>query len=77
MSGYTEPKRTKRDRLILNLAARTLPLVDGQLEMDRHSAVISEGGDNGAYVQVWAWVSFEGTEFDKEPELQAIRRTYR
>jgi len=52
--------------LILNLAARHLPLVDGKLELDRHSAVVSEGADNGAYVQVWAWVSFENTELDKE-----------
>ena len=70
-------RRTRRDQLILDLATSVLPLVDGKLELDRHSAVISEGGDNGAYVQVWAWVSFEGTGFDKEPELQAIRRSYR
>ena len=72
MGTYANPRRTKRDRLILELATRTLPLVDGTLELDRHSAVISEGGDNGAYVQVWGWVSFEGTELDKEAEIQAI-----
>lgn len=68
MSGHTKQKRTKRDRLILDLAARILPLVDGELELDRHSAVISEGDDNGTYVQVWAWVPFEGTALDKEKE---------
>jgi hypothetical protein len=30
-------------------------------------AEVSEGEDNGAYVQVWAWVSFEGTPLDKNP----------
>lgn len=30
------------------------------------AAKVSEGGDNGAYVQAWMWVSFEGTPLDKE-----------
>jgi len=71
---HTSPKRTKRDNLILDLAARKLPLIDGELELDRHSAVVSEGGDNGAYVQVWAWVPFEYTQLDKEPERQFVAR---
>jgi hypothetical protein len=29
-------------------------------------AKVSEGDDNGAYVQAWVWVSFEGTPLDKE-----------
>lgn len=38
---------------------------DGQLEIDKE-ALVSEGSDNGAYVQAWVWVSFEGTKLDKE-----------
>lgn len=40
---------------------------DGELEFD-DNALVSEGNDNGAYVQGWRWVDFEGTEFDKEKE---------
>ena len=29
-------------------------------------AVVSEGDDNGAYVQSWTWVDFSGTPLDKE-----------
>lgn len=29
-------------------------------------AQISEGDDNGCYVQAWVWCDFEGTELDKE-----------
>lgn len=38
---------------------------DEKLSIDG-DAVVSEGDDNGAYVQVWAWVEFAGTELDKE-----------
>jgi hypothetical protein len=35
--------------------------------------VISEGDDNGCYVQAWAWVSFDGVEgLDKEAEEEDI-----
>jgi hypothetical protein len=40
-------------------------LRDGELELDK-GAVISEGDDNGAYIQTWMWVPFEGTVLDKE-----------
>lgn len=30
------------------------------------SPIISEGDDNGAYVQAWIWAPFAGTELDKE-----------
>lgn len=39
---------------------------DGDLEFDPDMEV-SEGDDNGAYVQGWKWVSFVGTQLDKEP----------
>jgi len=38
---------------------------EGELEIDS-DAKVSEGDDNGAYVQAWVWVSFADTEFDKE-----------
>lgn len=37
----------------------------GDLEFD-HSAVISTGEDNGAYVGSYKWISFAGTPLDKE-----------
>jgi hypothetical protein len=75
LNSLAKPKRTKRDAQILDLAERILPLVDGQLELDRHSAVVSEGFDNGAYVQVWAWVPFAGTELDKEAAYASSPRS--
>lgn len=39
---------------------------DGVLELDT-DARISEGDENGAYVQCWVWVDFAGTPLDKEP----------
>ena len=38
---------------------------EGELEID-NNAVVSDGDDNGAYVQAWVWVPFDGTELDKE-----------
>lgn len=38
---------------------------DGTIEIDS-GAKVSEGTDNGAYVQAWVWVDFAGTEFDRE-----------
>ena len=40
--------------------------VDGGRTEIHTDAEISEGEDNGAYVQAWVWVSFAGTELDKE-----------
>lgn len=40
---------------------------EGSCEIDEHP-VISEGDDNGAYVQAWMWVDFADTEYDKEKE---------
>lgn len=39
---------------------------DGDIQVD-DNAVISHGEDNGAYVQAWVWVTFDGTRLDKEP----------
>lgn len=35
------------------------------IEID-DDAIVSEGGENGAFVAAWVWVSFAGTRFDKE-----------
>jgi hypothetical protein len=40
---------------------------EGSIEID-DGAILSEGEDNGTYVQAWVWVDFAGTEFDKEEE---------
>ena len=56
----------ERDALIVQMA-RDLHHVDGELEIDPGAAV-SEGADNGAYVQAWVWVDFNGTTLCKEQE---------
>lgn len=56
----------ERDELIRDMA-RNLYHDEGAVEIDDCSAV-SEGSDNGAYVQAWVWVSFTGTLLDKENE---------
>ena len=38
---------------------------DGAIQIDADAA-ISDGSDNGTYVQAWVWVDFTGTELDKE-----------
>ena len=40
---------------------------EGVVEID-DSAQVSEGEDNGCYVQAWVWVDFSDTDFDKERE---------
>jgi hypothetical protein len=49
---------------ILELARVTLAR-EGELEFD-DDAIVSEGNDNGAYLQAWAWVDFGGTTLDKD-----------
>lgn len=53
-----------RRQAILKLVPGHADAEDLQIDED---ALVSEGDDNGAYVQAWVWVSFEGTPFDKEP----------
>ena len=38
---------------------------EGDIEID-DDAVVSDGDDNGAYVQAWVWIPFSGTDLDKE-----------
>lgn len=54
----------EREDRIRALAIR-LHEKEGDLEIDG-GAVVSEGEDNGAYVQCWKWVDFAGTELDRE-----------
>src|SRR5438105_4681318 len=56
-------KRSTRDAQIVALA-REQCYRDGECEIDE-TAIVSEGADNGAYVQAWVWVDFEGTDLDK------------
>lgn len=46
---------------------------EGEVEID-DNAKLSEGDDNGAYVQAWVWVPFEGTKFDRETPSSPIAR---
>ena len=54
-------------RLVIIELARNEHRRDGELEID-DNAQLSEGSDNGCYVQAWVWVSFAATECDREKE---------
>jgi hypothetical protein len=45
--------------------ARKQNAIEGVLEID-DNALLSEGHDNGCYVQAWVWTDFTGTTFDKD-----------
>lgn len=53
-----------RDERIRDLA-RDQHEREGEVEI-AYEAIVSEGDDNGAYVQAWVWADFHGTNFDKE-----------
>lgn len=55
-----------RRALILRMA-RAAHAREGEIEID-DNAKLSEGNDNGTYVQAWVWVSFSGTPLDKDKE---------
>ena len=61
----TVDESLERYREVVAMAREQLELRDGELELD-DDAEVSEGGDNGAYVQTWRWVSFAGTPLDNE-----------
>ena len=52
-------------RLAIIKLARSQHEEEGQVEID-DNAPLSEGNDNGCYVQGWVWVDFTGTHLDKE-----------
>lgn len=62
----TSVTRDDRAAEIISLANRRYR-EDGEIEVDS-DALISEGNDNGCYVEGWLWVDFTGTPFDKEAE---------
>lgn len=59
-------RQSERHRRIV-LIAQDRRSTDTDVDIDI-VARVSEGDDNGAYVQAWVWVDFAGTEFDKEPK---------
>jgi hypothetical protein len=59
---FFNEKATTRDKKI----AAMVHAKDGELEVD--GAILSESGDNGAYVLTWTWVPFAGTIFDRQGE---------
>ncbi|WP_448205357.1 hypothetical protein [Azospirillum sp. sgz302134] len=54
-----------RDALIRETAQEMACVCEGELEINDCS-IVSEGSDNGAYVQSWLWVPFRGTDLDKD-----------
>ena len=64
------PEKIARDLMIRKMVGK-----DEAVEFAA-DAVISEGGDNGAYVQCWQWVSFDGHPvLDKESETERKPRS--
>lgn len=57
--------RSRRREIILKLAREYIQ--EGVLELDQN-AKISEGDDNGAYVQMWKWVDFANTRLCKNED---------
>lgn len=64
------PEDEERRQKIIAIA-RDDHCKDGVIEID-DDAVVSEGDDNGAYVQAWVWVSFADTELDKDKPDAAV-----
>ena len=54
-------------RLEIIELARNQHQQDVEVEID-DNAQLSEGNDNGCYVEAWFWVGFSGTPFDKDKE---------
>jgi hypothetical protein len=55
-----DPRREQIVEMAIGTLAR-----EGAIEFD-DDAIVSEGSDNGAYVEGWIWLSFSGTPLDKE-----------
>lgn len=62
----TKLSKKKRRALIIELAKEQFER-EGELEIDSN-AKLSEGDDNGTYVQAWVWLPFAGTQFCKGTE---------
>lgn len=60
--------RAEEDRkAVVELAQQDHRVHEGELEID-DNAVVSWGSDNGAYVQAWLWIGFDGTPLDRHAE---------
>jgi hypothetical protein len=70
LPGNRQEDDEDRNKEIYEVASGDPRLKDGDLELD-NGAKVSEGDENGAYIQVWMWVSFEGTKLDKDKEAAA------
>jgi len=58
----------EREAKIIEIAGDMAYVREGEVEIDdpcHGMPIISEGGDNGAYVLAWVWADFAGTELDK------------
>lgn len=66
-NDHTPEENEARRQKIVAMAQELDIIREGELEVD-DNAKTSEGGDNGCYVQAWVWVSFGGTDLDKETE---------
>ena len=62
-SKTTRQELTEREHSVFAYAQDHLDR-EGELEFDDYCAV-SEGDDNGAYVQAWVWLPFDGTPLCK------------
>jgi hypothetical protein len=61
--------QSEREKQIIALAQQqyeghSRTTSDGDINVD-DDAVVSEEGENGAYVAAWVWVDFAGTPLDK------------
>ena len=63
-SDGSAQSREERRLEIIELA-REQREQEGAVEIDDNT-LLSEGNDNGCYVQAWVWVDFAGTRFNKE-----------
>lgn len=63
-SGCRKIKDEPRRQQIVTLARSQA--IAGEVEF-ADDAMVSEGDDNGAYVQGWVWVPFARTPLDKDP----------
>ena len=68
----TKKESFERENHIIDLAKEQYHR-EGECEIE-DSAIVSEGSDNGAYVQAWVWVDFADTELDKEMDLRAVAK---
>lgn len=69
-----KPKETKAEKIRndqIRAMAKDQFEEEGDLELDE-GAVVSEGDDNGAYVQMWKWVDFSGTVLCKDKECSDL-----